>query len=290
MKNSDRNYYFGETRQRLFVREWGSVDKPVILLIHGFPGCADHGRLMSETPYSDSTRLIAMDRPGYGQSDPQKKMTPMKFAQQVKALLDHLGIHEVSIISVSGGAPFSLATAYLLKNRVRKLISVGGVGPLTPKTFKFLNYQQRKTWFLRNFLPESVLRFTMNRIWEKGIDKIDEFLFTDLDSFSPYDRKVLQDPELGPVFIETTKTALSGGPDGVLEDMRVYSKAWGFPLQEVNCPITLWHGREDDIVNYMFAEDLQKRIPQAKLNFVSEQGHYSIMVNCRDAIIGDLLV
>jgi pimeloyl-ACP methyl ester carboxylesterase len=47
MKNSDRNYYFGETGKRLFIREWGSVDKRVILLIHGFPGCADHGKLMS---------------------------------------------------------------------------------------------------------------------------------------------------------------------------------------------------------------------------------------------------
>jgi pimeloyl-ACP methyl ester carboxylesterase len=289
MKNCDRQYFFGKKGERLLIQEWGPLDKPVVLLVHGFPGCAEHAKLMSGTPYWNSFRLIAMDRPGYGQSDVQKKITPLKFAQQIKDLLDEKEIHQVYIISVSGGAPFSLALAYLLKDRVRKLISVGGIAPLTLKTFNFLNTQQKKTWFLRNFVPEPILKLALNRVWQKGMDKIDEFLFTDMDSFSPYDRKVLEDPNLGPMLVETTKAALSQGAGGVLGDLKVYSKSWGFPLNNVDCPITLWHGREDDIVNYMFAEDMKKRLPQAQLHFVPQQGHYSLLVNCRDVIIGDLL-
>lgn len=289
MKNPDREAYFGADGQRLYFQEWGESHKPVILLFHGFPGCADHGKLMTTTPYLDKFRLISFDRPGYGRSDFQKKLTPLKLASQVKELLDYLKVEKLSILSVSGGAPYSLAMAYILKDRVQKLTSVAGVAPLTLKNCRYMNANQRKAWILGNLIPNKMLHYGMKKVWKSGLDKVDEFLFSDLDSFSEPDRNVFKHPDVGPVLLDLTKKSLAQGPEGILHDLKVYSKSWGFPLSQVNCPVTLWHGSEDDVVHFTYAQEMSRKLPLANLRFIEGEGHYSLPMNCRDDIIKDLL-
>jgi pimeloyl-ACP methyl ester carboxylesterase len=289
MRKQDRSYFYGKTGQRLLVQEWGAEDQPVVLLVHGFPGCADHGGLMALSSMWGSFRLIAMDRPGYGQSDLQKKLTPLKFAEQIKEFLDEIKIDKLSIITVSGGAPFAMAVAYLLKDRVLKLTSVAGVAPLTIKNSRYMSSQQRRMWMLRRLVPQSVLEFAMHRMWEGGIDKIDQFLFSESNAFSLPDQKVFANPTVGPILISTLRTALAQGPGAILEDLSVYVRSWGFPLDEITCPVTLWHGSSDDVVHYKYAEEMKSLLAKAELKFISDEGHYSLSLNCRDAIIADLL-
>jgi pimeloyl-ACP methyl ester carboxylesterase len=289
MKPAERNYYFGNTGQRLHVQEWGDIEKPVILLVHGFPGCAEHGSLMTTTPLLDQFRLISMDRPGYARSDFQKKLTPIKFAEQTVSLLNFLKIDSVAILSVSGGAPFALAVAFLLKDRVRKLTSVAGVAPLTLRNCRFMNSQQRKAWVFSNFVPRPLLAKAAHSIWKANQNKIDKILFTNLDSFSKADQVVFRHPVVGPMLNECVRISLSGGPSGIVHDLKIYSKNWGFSLKDIKCPITLWHGSDDDVVHFRFAQDMKKNLPHADYRFIEGEGHYSLPMNCRDLIISDLL-
>jgi pimeloyl-ACP methyl ester carboxylesterase len=289
LKKPTREYFFGKKGQRLFFKEWGNVDKPVVLLVHGFPGCADQGRLLSTTPHLKDFRLIAMDRPGYGDSEHQPNLTPLKFAQQIQLFLQKKKIKTFTILSVSGGAPYAMAVAFLMQERVLKICSVAGVAPLTFSNIKYLNSQQRKAWVLRNVVPGKVLGLALNRVWKSGLDNIEKLLFTDIETFSKPDQKVLLHPTYGPALTETLKISLMQGPWGVLGDMKVYARPWGFPLQQVLCPITLWHGSKDDVVHVKFSEEMKKRMPQAKMNFIEGEGHYSLALNCRDDIILDLL-
>ncbi|AZZ37496.1 hypothetical protein CIK05_12060 [Bdellovibrio sp. qaytius] len=287
MRQHDRSYFFGEPGCEILVKEWGALDKPVLFLVHGFPGCSEHGKLVSTSPLWESFRLIAVDRPGYGESVVQKNLTFLKFAKQIKSLLKNQNIDKFSIISVSGGAPYALAVAYLMKDQVIKLTSVGGIAPVTFGNFKHLNRVQKKTWFAQYFIPRRVLQFGLDRVWARGLDKLEEAMFT--ESFSEPDRKVFMHPEIQPVLIETTQLALKQGPAGVIHDIRIFGRNWGFPLGEITCPVTLWHGGVDDVVHIRFAQDMLGYLPTAKLNFVKEEGHYSILLNCRDRILTDLL-
>lgn len=289
MKNPDREIFFGSKGKQIYFQEWGSYDKPVIILFHGFPGCADHGRLMTTTPHLENFRLISFDRPGYGRSDFQKKLTPLKLAEQVTAYLDYLQIDKLSILSVSGGAPFSLAMAYMLKGRVQKLTSVGGVAPLTLKNFRYMNSMQRKAWLLRNLVPNRMLQFGAKKVWNSGMKSVDEFFYSGIGNFSTVDQNVFKHPIVGEALKEFTKQSLCQGPEGFLADLKIYSKSWGFPLSQVKCPVTLWHGTEDDVVHSRFAQDMSRKLPKANLIFIEGEGHYSLPMNCRDEIIQDLL-
>ena len=289
MKNAERSAYFGNPGKRIFFLEWGELDKPVVLLFHGFPGCADHGKLMSLTPYFEKFRVISFDRPGYGHSDFQKNLTPLQLASQLRDLLDHLNIDKLSILSVSGGALYSLALAYILKDRVNKLTSVAGVAPLTLRNCRYMSSSQKKAWVLRNLVPSRVLHFGMRKVWKSGLDKVDQLLFSDLESFSAPDRVVFKHPVIGQALLEMTKHSLSQGPDAILADLRHYSKAWGFPLSAILCRVTLWHGSQDDVVHFRYAEDMRRKLPNSNLKFIEGEGHYSLPMNCRDEILKDLL-
>ena len=148
---------------------------------------------------------------------------------------------------------------------------------------------QVRMWMLRTFIPQSVLEYSMNRLWTAGVEKIDQFLFSESSEFSPPDQKVFAHAEVGPILMSTLKTALLQGPAAILEDLQVYKSAWGFPLDQVTCPVTLWHGSWDDVVHYKYAQEMQALLPKAELKFISDEGHYSLAMNCRDEILGDLL-
>ncbi|MFN9066534.1 MAG: alpha/beta fold hydrolase, partial [Bdellovibrionales bacterium] len=180
---------------------------------------------------------------------------------------------------VSGGAPYSMAVAHRLPHKVEKITSIGGVAPLTPLNFFFMNSRQKKTWLLGKTVPEKVLHTVVNFRWQKSLEKMERFFFTDFDSFSTADRKVLSDKKLGPQLLKSMKTAIENGPTGILADMKVYSKPWGFSLSDVKCPVTLWHGLQDDVVNFRFAQDMSYRLPFAKRKFIDNEGHYSILLN-----------
>lgn len=289
MKVPERKYFFGATGEKLLVLEWGQLNRPVIFLVHGFPGCADQGRLLMSTPLFEDFRLISFDRPGYGDSDYQSGLTPLKLAEQIQRLADHLNISEFRLLSVSGGAPYAMAIAHALPDRVLKLSSVAGVAPLTLKNFRHMNSPQKKAWILRNLIPMPLLNYGMNKIWQSGLDRVDEFLFSDMDDFSIPDQNVFKNPLVGPALVATVRTALKPGPLGVLHDMKIYSRSWGFSLNTIRCPVTFWHGHQDDVVSIKYSLEMRNKIPHSKLQLIEGEGHYSLPMNFRDQIIQDLL-
>lgn len=52
----------------IFYREMGSTNKPVLLLLHGFPSASHMFRDLMPL-LSEQFRLIAPDHPGFGQLD-----------------------------------------------------------------------------------------------------------------------------------------------------------------------------------------------------------------------------
>jgi pimeloyl-ACP methyl ester carboxylesterase len=169
------------------------------------------------------------------------------------------------------------------------MCSISGVAPLNLRNFRYLNPQQKKTFVLHSCLPMAVQKVFLDRVWKNGLDKLDQFLFTNSDEVEGPDQKVFKHPDFSPILNDTLKIALSQGPDGILQDIRVYTKQWGFNADEISCPVTLWHGAADDIVNVAYAHEMKSILKNADLKVVDNEGHYSLSMNFRDQILADLL-
>jgi pimeloyl-ACP methyl ester carboxylesterase len=123
----------------LAVEDRGSGD-PVLLLHPGF--VADGMRpLMAESALSAGRRLVAYHRRGYGRSGGVDG--PVSIAEQaddVLALMDHLGIDTADLVGHSLGAVIGLEVALAAPERVRSLVAMEPLllFALSPETAQFV--------------------------------------------------------------------------------------------------------------------------------------------------------
>src|SRR6185312_3853086 len=91
--------------------ELGDPSGPPVLYFHGYPGSRLEARVAAAAARRLGLRLLAVDRPGFGQSTFQTGRSIGAWAADVAALADRLALGRFSIVGVSGGGPYALACA-----------------------------------------------------------------------------------------------------------------------------------------------------------------------------------
>ncbi len=118
----------------IFYKDWGSG--PPILFSHGWPLSSDMWDNQMMVFGQQGFRVIAHDRRGFGRSGQNwDGNTNERFADDLAALIDHLGLTGVVLVahSMAGGE----ACKYVARHgcgKLSKLVMVGAVPPLLLKT------------------------------------------------------------------------------------------------------------------------------------------------------------
>jgi pimeloyl-ACP methyl ester carboxylesterase len=68
-------------------------------------------RAFQEAAHAANVRIVAPDRPGYGQSTRQRGHLLKDWPQVAARIADHLEIKEFSVLGYSGGGPYAAACA-----------------------------------------------------------------------------------------------------------------------------------------------------------------------------------
>jgi pimeloyl-ACP methyl ester carboxylesterase/alkylhydroperoxidase family enzyme len=114
---------------KLFYREAGSKDAPVILLLHGFPTSSHQYRGLMDR-LADKYHVIAPDLPGFGFSDaPDAKTFGYNFdhlAEVIEGFTDEIKLSRYALYVFDYGAPVGFRLAASRPERVTALISQNG--------------------------------------------------------------------------------------------------------------------------------------------------------------------
>ena len=114
---------------KIFYREAGPQDAPVLLLLHGFPSAGHMYRDLIPL-LADRFHLVAPDLPGFGRSDmpsrDQFKYTFDNLAGVIGRFTEVIGLKRFAIYIFDYGAPVGLRLATKYPQRITAIISQNG--------------------------------------------------------------------------------------------------------------------------------------------------------------------
>lgn len=265
--------------RRLSVETWGDPKGKPVFLMHGTPGSRLGPRPRTRLLYQLGIRLIAYDRPGYGDSDRLPDRSVGHAAADVVAIANALGIGRFAVAGRSGGGPHALACAALLPERVTKTAVLVGLAPHDAPGLD---------WF-RNMVPSNVEAFRRAgrglATIAKWVEPRAEAIRTDPISNLPFhasdlpaaDQRVLANHGVRYMLVENFAEGLRGSAYGWIDDVLSFTSAWGFDPSEVVTPVDVWCGAKDVFVPADHGVWLAHRIPGARLTVDDEASHFAAL-------------
>lgn len=229
-------------------------------------------------------RLIGIDRPGIGLSDPQPGRKLLDWPEDVAQLADTLGLERFAILGWSGGGAHALACAYKLPERLTAVGIVSGAAPLVvSEPSEYLSTQWRWAARIVHLAPASVrlLALWEARLFQQKPRHFMEWVFSHLPGT---DRSILAEPDMYAMLLETTREVFRQGSRGLSDDMLVLARPWGFRLQDVRLPVALWHGQADTILDHRFARYLARVLPNCQARFFPEEGHFLFLTHWQEIL------
>lgn len=255
-----------------------------VLFLHGLPSC----RLMRPDDGLSTAmgaRVISFDRPGLGQSDAKPGRSLLDIADDMLALLDHLGLDKVHVAAPSGGGPSALALAYRAPERIRAVALIGAAGPLDGRgALAGIALERRVGFWLARHAPR-IFRWTLAR--RVGSD-VGAFFARYTKHNPAVDQAILARPEIREMFLASYAESLRPGIDAFAWEIQLAARPWGFSLSDIRVPVSVWHGGLDNSVPPVMGKRIAAAIPGAELHLLPDESHLFFLSRWRE-ILGDLL-
>ena len=130
------SYVTTEDGTRIFYKDWGPQDGPVVLLSHGWPLNSDAWEATARFLAQQGYRAIAHDRRGHGKSTQTWTGNEMDtYADDLAFLLEALDVTGVTLIGHStGGGEITHYVGRHGSDRVARMVLVSAVPPLMVST------------------------------------------------------------------------------------------------------------------------------------------------------------
>ncbi|MFC8619657.1 alpha/beta fold hydrolase [Micromonospora purpureochromogenes] len=268
--------------KRVAYEVTGAPDGLPVFLLHGTPGSRRGPKPRGIVLYRLGVRLIAHDRPGYGDSDRREGRDVADAARDVEAIADQLGLEHFAVAGRSGGGPHALACAAdgALRGRVTRVAVLVSFAP---------SDATQLDWFA-GMNSDNVRGFggdgnrdtasVIEQIRRRAARAIEDprFLLEELMvEMSAADRRAVNDAALRRLITDTYEEALRAGPYGWIDDVLALRRSWKFDLGAIDTavtPVRLWHGAEDTFAPASHARWLAGQIPGAEVEVQPGAAHF----------------
>jgi pimeloyl-ACP methyl ester carboxylesterase len=224
-------------------------------------------------------QLIAFDRPGYGESDRMAGRQVADAARDVLAIADAHGVERFAVVGRSGGGPHALACAALLPERVTRAAVLVGLAPQGAAGLDWFDGMAQSNVTEHTAAAngyEDIVAHT--KAVANAVRADPASLLASLQADLPdSDRRVVADPGIRSMLLETYAEALRRSAYGWVDDALAFCSPWGFDPATVTVPVLLWHGARDVFSPASHARWLADRIPSAAVVVQAGAAHFGAL-------------
>ncbi len=284
MTGTDRDILLPDGRQ-VRLRLFGDDGAPTLFLMHGTPGSRYVSPRITAPVAASGFRLITLDRPGYGGSNPDYPRSLARFANDMGHIIGALDLTKFAVAGVSGGGPHALATA-----TVEGCVSctvLGGFAPV-PSKGPLPEGPNKLAHRLMRLSPALFKLFntiaTKNAIKALQDDtKTERLINAMLAKMPEEDRALISEDDATAGLITNLREAFKQGGDAVGEESLMLGRDWDIDLGTLATPIHWWHGQDDANVAFTDAERFAATLPQ--MNWHPLAGGHSAWMHHWDEIL-----
>lgn len=220
--------------------------------------------------------MITTERPGFGASTRLPGRGFDEHADDLVAVLDHLGLGRVPVIGGSGAAPHILALCARHPDRVEAATILVGAAPLDEDEIDQMidhNARGRRMMLAGDRAGVTAL-----------LDEVRNSILADplagfravMDTAPPADQEIMNDPEWQAAFTAGASESIRADVGGWIDESEAITFRWDdIDLDAVECSITWWHGTEDRNAPMSAARRLVDQLPTARLVVWDEGGHFT---------------
>jgi pimeloyl-ACP methyl ester carboxylesterase len=259
----------------LAYAEWGDPAGRPVLLLHRSPG----SRLFDPGPDATAAvRLITVDRPGYGGTDPVADPSFSAVAADLSALAQALNLREVALMGWSGGGQFALASLPALADRLASLTLI--VTPAPDEAIPWYPEESRPMLPAVRADPVGALPSVAEGL--EGMMAQPDALAT--SDPSPADAETRAQPGVLQAYTAMMREAGRQQGAGIAFDLVAGARDDRLPLDAVNIPARLWYGAGDEYIKAEHGRWYAERIAGSRLNEIEGAGHLLPVLRWREIL------
>ena len=260
--------------RQLGYAEFGDPHGLPVLALHGTPGSRLMFALADEAARKRGLRVISPDRAGYGLTTFRRCNRLSETVDDVRALVEALGLDQFAVLGVSGGGPHAVAMAAAMPTRIALLALVSPMGPISDLRGKIRMGGLHKLLFSRlGRSPRARAAFfwTVRNLVRWAPDVAYRIL---AHRVTPSDRLLLAREDVRDNLRAALREGLRPGIAGGLQDLRLFCAPWRIDPGTVDVPAVLWQGSDDTIVPPEASYALARMLPRCRLEVAQGAGHY----------------
>jgi len=250
-----------------------------VVLCHPAPGSGAFDPEPEETMKRDIT-LLAVDRPGYGQSDPTVPGTWASVsaaADDLATVLDRESCGPVGIAGWSAGGRVALALAARRPNLVDRVVVIATPAPQEAVPW-IPPEQQALIDAMRGLGPDEAHEIMDAQFGAMLPGEVPPELGLDLLGTSDADSAVIADLGARERLILMLRDAFVQGAAGMVRDIAGYTlQPWGFEPREVAAKTLLLYGAKDPVAGSRHATWWKQHLPDSRVEMNPQVGHLVVI-------------
>jgi pimeloyl-ACP methyl ester carboxylesterase len=189
-------------------------------------------------------RLVAVDRCGPS----RRGRTLRSFSEEVVSLADELGIQRFAAVGWSAGGPHALALAAVAVGRVSRVALVASMPPADG--IAVLPRDVQRAMRIARVAP---------RLAARG-----------LESWGRQPPPPTGNAATDEAYARGRAESFRAGGLWLARELAYLGRPWGFELDEVQAPVTLWWGERDIVCPPSIAAEYARRLPDSTLRLVDD--------------------
>lgn len=271
--------------RKLHWADNGIQSDQAIVLHHGTTVSLDVWRTWFKAAAEQNVRVIAINRPGVDQSTRKPGRTVFSDIEDLSQLLDKLGISRFVAVGWSGGGARALGSGLITSCvAIHTIAGIARFEEAVPESSRGLSKEtiERTRSFQGNY--EKLFEFR-SQTYDEDMGLTYEKVLEMLGELPQYKEFQSEYTEFSREFKDSIYNAMKNGPEADADDFYANANPWGFDVDNIKLPVTMWHGLQDDGVVIGRSEYLEGRLKNATLYPLADQGHVSIVVEYRDKIL-----